>query len=75
MFLVGTRRGGKTHPPETQIVPESPRAMRGHLRGMQLGHPSAANGDGQVRGHALLSPQVGAVISVPCGGSGRDLLG
>ena len=58
MRLVGARGGGKARPPEAQMVPQSPQAMRaGRLRGMQLGHPSAATGDGQqVRGHALLAP-------------------
>ena len=71
VFLVGTRRGGKTHPPETQIVPQSARLMRGRLRGVQLGHPSAATGDGQVRGHALLAPASWGRI---CVGGCRDLL-
>ena len=61
MLLVGARRGGKTHAPEAQIVPQSPRAVRGRLRGMQLGHPSVATGGGQVRGHALLAPSWGRI--------------
>ena len=56
MLLVGARRGGKAHPPEAQIVPQSPEALRGRLRRMQLGHPSAAAGGGKVRGHAPLAP-------------------
>ena len=70
MLLVGTRRGGKARPPETQIVPKSARSMRRRLRGVQLGHPSAATGGGQVRSHALLAPSWGRF----CGGRGRDLL-
>ena len=70
VLLVGTRRGGNTDPPEAQIVPQSPRAMRGRLHGMQLGHPSAATGDGKVRGHALLAPSRERI----CGGGCRDLL-
>ena len=78
MLLVGTRRGGKAHPSETQIVPQSPRAMRGRLREMQLGHPSAATGGGQVmRGSAAMRywRQVGAVSRICAGGGGRDLFG
>jgi len=70
MLLVGTRCGGKAHPSETQIVPQSPRAMRGRLRGVQLGQPSVATGDGQVRGHALQATSRGRI----CGGGYRDLL-
>ena len=71
MLLVGTRPGGKARPPETQIVPKSARSMRRRLRGVQLGHPSAATGGGQVRSHALLAPSWGRF----CGDDGRDLFG
>ena len=71
MLLVGTRRGGKARPPETQIAPESARSMRRRLRGVQLRHPSAAARGGQVRSHTLLAPSWGRF----CGGGGRDLLG
>ena len=70
MFLVGTRRGGKARPLEAQIVPESARSMRRRLRGVQLGHPSAATRGGQVRCHTLLAPSGSRF----CGGGGRDLL-
>jgi len=46
---VGPRRGGEARPPEAQIVPESARSVRRRLRGVQLGHPSAATRGGQVR--------------------------
>ena len=71
MPLIGARRGGKAHPPEAQIVLISPGAMRGRLCGVQLGHPSAATGGGQVRSHTLLAPSWGRF----CGGGNRDLLG
>ena len=71
MLLVGTRRGGEAHPPEAPIVPESARSVRRRLRGVQLGHPSAAMRRGQVRSHTLLAPSWGRF----CGGGGRDLLG
>ena len=56
---------------KTQIVPESARSMRRRLRGVQLGHPSAATRGGLVRSHTLLAPSWGRF----CGGGGRDLLG
>merc|ERR1719446_1900054 len=71
MLLVGTRSGGKARPPETQIVLKSARSMRRRLRGVQLGHPSAAMRRAQVRSHTLLAPSWGRF----CGGGGRDLLG
>ena len=70
MLPVGARRGGKAHPAEAQIVPESARSVRRRLRGVQLGHPSAAARGGQVRCHTLLAPS----WSRFCGGGGRDLL-
>ena len=70
MLPVGARRGGKAHPAEAQIVPESARSVRRRLRGVQLGHPSAATRGGQVRCHTLLAPS----WSRFCGGGGRDLL-
>jgi len=45
--------------------------MRRRLRGVQLGHPSAATGGDegdQVRSHALLAPSWGRF----CRGDGRD---
>jgi len=56
---------------KTQIVPESARSMRRRLRGVHLGHPSAATRGGEVRSHMLLAPSWGRF----CGGGGRDLLG
>ena len=70
MLLIGAR-GGTAHLPEAQIVPRSPGAMRGHLRGMQLRHPSAATGGGKVRGHAPLASSWSCIR----GGGCRDLLG
>ena len=62
MLLVGTRRGGKARPPETQIVPKSAWSMRRRLRGVQLGHPSAATGGGEARSHTLVAPKLGPYL-------------
>lgn len=71
MLLIRARRAGKAHPPEAQLVPEGPGALRGCLRGVQLGHPLAAAGDGKVRGHAQLASSGGHIRR----GGFYDLLG
>ena len=73
VLLVGTQRGGNTDPPEAQIVPQSPRAMRVRLHGMQLGHPSAATGDGKRSAAMRYWRQVRSWGRI-CGGGCRDLL-
>ena len=70
----GARRGGKAHLPEAQIVPQSPRAMRGRLRGSRNAARTSIccyTGGGHVRGNALLAPKWGRIR----GGGCRDRLG